>query len=97
MSKPVVQAALGEGVAAAVLAILLSPAVLGGLAVYGCGAAMWLLVLSRLPVSAVYPLVSLAIVFVVLIGTLFLKETASWGRIGGVAIVVTGLILVSRG
>ncbi len=96
MTQPAVHRALGLGAGPAILTVLQTVPVIGGLAVYGLGAVLWLLVLSKLPVSAVYPLVSLAIVFVVVIGTAFLHETVSFARIAGVAVVIAGLLLISR-
>jgi multidrug transporter EmrE-like cation transporter len=96
MTRPHVQLALSQGLGHGAWTVLQTVPVLVGLATYGCGAILWLLVLSKLPVSAVYPLVSLAIACVVVIGMVFLHESVSWLRIGGVAVIIAGLLLVGQ-
>ena len=96
MTRPEVQAALADGPVPAIWAVAHNLPVLGGIGAYGFGAILWLLVLAKLPLSSVYPMVSITIVLVVLIGLLFFREAASWSRIGGVAAIITGLLLVSR-
>jgi drug/metabolite transporter (DMT)-like permease len=77
-----------------VIATAFQPQVFLGLACYGLSAALWLAVLSRMPLSLAYPLVSLAIVIVVVSSSLFLGETLSLGRIAGTVLIVAGVALV---
>jgi multidrug transporter EmrE-like cation transporter len=76
------------------LAAALNPFVLGGLCAYGVSAVLWLLVLSRVPLSLAYPLVSLAFIAVVVLSALVLHEPVSATRIAAVALIVCGVIVL---
>lgn len=78
----------------AVMAVATSPYVIGGLGLYGIGAMMWLSVLSRVPLSAAYPLVSLGFVFVALMGWGILGETMPFARVAGIGLILAGVVLV---
>ena len=95
MSSPAVQAALASG-PAGLLAALLNPWVLGGLGLYGLGALLWLLVLARADLSYAYPFVGLGFVLTLLFSVLVLGEVASLPRVLGTALVVAGVVLISR-
>ncbi len=70
-----------------------SPTVLLGLAAYAVSSALWLVVLSRLPVSAVYPMGSVSYALVVL-AAWALGEHVPPLRWAGVAFIVAGVLLV---
>jgi len=72
----------------------LNPYVLGGLCAYGVSAILWLLVLSRVPLSLAYPLVSLAFIAVVVLSALVLHEPVSAMRIAAVALIVCGVVVL---
>ncbi len=74
--------------------IALSPYVIGGLALYGVGAVLWLMVLSKAPLSMAYPLVSLGFIFVALLSWSVLGETLPLGRIVGIGLILAGVVLV---
>ena len=78
------------------LAMLLSPWVIAGLALYGVGAVVWLFVLQKLPLSAAYPFVGLGFVFTALLGVTVLGETLSAGRIAGTLLIAAGCVTVAR-
>ncbi len=67
-----------------------------GLGTFVASAAVWLLVLSRVALSFAYPFVSLTYVIIVLFDRLALHEPVSALRWGGVALIVAGILLVSR-
>lgn len=77
-----------------VLAVALNPHVVVGLGCYGFSAVLWLAVLSKLPLSAAYPLVALAIVMVIAASNLLLGEAVSPIRIAGSALIVLGVALI---
>src|ERR1700694_500122 len=60
MSSPLIQQAISSSVSGAIYAVASSPAVLGGLTLYGLGAIIWLSVLARIDVSIAYPFVSIS-------------------------------------
>ena len=76
------------------LAAVLNPYVIGGLGAYGLSAVLWLLVLSRLPLSLAYPLVSLGFIVVVALSALVLHEPVSAVRLIGVALIVGGVVVL---
>lgn len=96
MSSPAVQQALAQPAGWALAkAIALQPAVVGGFALYGAGAVVWLSVLSRWDVSKAYPLVGLGFVATAAVGAL-LGEAVSVTRAVGVLVICTGVWLVAR-
>ncbi len=97
MSSAAVRAAIAKGQGVDVLlAVGLSPGVLGGLALYGLGTVLWLAVLSRTEVSQAYPFVGLGFVFTALIGYWFFGDALGPARLGGIALVMAGIALVAR-
>jgi len=78
------------------LATLFSPYVIGGLALYGLGAMVWLSVLARLPLSAAYPFVGLGFILTMALGALLLGESLSLMRVGGTLLIALGCVFVSR-
>jgi len=70
--------------------------VLSGIAAYGLSAILWLILLSRLALSYIYPAVSLGYVLAVLISWAVLKEDVPLLRWLGVLIICFGVYLVGR-
>jgi multidrug transporter EmrE-like cation transporter len=75
---------------------LTEPFVLGGVALFLVAVPVWLEVLSRLPLSIAYPLVSFGYIVSLGIGYLVLKETITPLRIAGVALIILGVVAISR-
>jgi|WetSurMetagenome_2_1015567.scaffolds.fasta_scaffold574747_2 drug/metabolite transporter (DMT)-like permease len=94
MSLPSVRTAMAGGPGQALVAMFANPQVIGGLAAYGVGAVLWLLCLSRIPLVMAYPLVSLAIVGVILSSVFLLGESVSITGIIGSMLVVAGVALI---
>jgi multidrug transporter EmrE-like cation transporter len=84
------------GGASVVLAYLSSPFVIGGLALYGLGAFVWLFVLSRVELSAAYPFVGLGFIMTMLIGVFALGENVTSTRIAGTLLIAVGCLCVAR-
>lgn len=80
-----------------VVEVATNPRVVGGLTLYFASAALWLLVLARMPVSAAYPFVGLGFVMTMLLGWLFLDETVNVVRLGGTLLVAMGVVLIAKG
>lgn len=70
--------------------------VLSGIAAYGLSAILWLILLSRLDLSYVYPVISLGYVLVVLVSWAVLKEEVPLLRWLGVLVICVGVYLVGR-
>lgn len=98
VSAAPVRTAVNEGaLAPTALALASSPGVIGGLALYGLGAVVWIYVLTRAPLSLAYPFVGLSFVLTAAFGYLLFNEALSPTRLAGIALVVAGVVLVGRG
>jgi drug/metabolite transporter (DMT)-like permease len=76
--------------------VLTTPMVVGGLALYVVGAAVWLAVLSRVPLSLAYPVLALSYVFTPLLAWMILGENLTSLRWLGVGTIFLGVLLVAR-
>ncbi|SDS99316.1 EamA-like transporter family protein [Paenibacillaceae bacterium GAS479] len=77
------------------LQVLLSPLILAGIGLYGVATVLWLAVLSRLPLSAAYPLQSLAYVLGLVLAWQLFGEAIPLNRWIGCAVIVAGVMIVS--
>ena len=90
--------ALATGAPVRVLvAVLTSPGVMGGLALYGIATVLWLGVLSRVELSQAYPFVGLSFVLAAVLGYFVFADAVSATRVAGIALIVAGVVLVGRG
>jgi drug/metabolite transporter (DMT)-like permease len=76
--------------------VLTNLSVLGGLAIFGLSAVVWLLVLSQASLSFAYPFASLTYVLILLADKFVLHEEIPVLRWAGVFAIVTGIILVAQ-
>jgi multidrug transporter EmrE-like cation transporter len=76
--------------------MFLNPYVFFGFVSFGLSSIFWLVVLSRLQLSLVYPMVSVAYVLVALASMIFFKESVSLVRWTGIAVIIIGVCLISR-
>ena len=79
-----------------IIPMFMNPFVFFGFVCFGLSSIFWLIVLSRLPLSLVYPMVSVAYVLVALASVIFFKETVSLVRWAGIGIIICGVVLISR-
>lgn len=84
-----------ESVNKLILHILKTPILWLAIALYGFSTLLWLRVLSRYPVSSVYPMVSLGYVLVTFGGILFFGERLSLQGWVAVAVICGGTILLA--
>lgn len=82
--------------ASGLFTMLMSPMVIGGLALYGFGAMVWLFVLGKAPLSLAYPFVGLGFILTAALGVFVLNEGISAGRIAGTLLIALGCVLVAR-
>jgi drug/metabolite transporter (DMT)-like permease len=73
-----------------------TPTVWLGIALFGISAIVWIAVLSRTTLSFAYPFVSLTYVLILAVDAFVLHESVPALRWGGVALIVSGIILISR-
>ena len=65
------------------------------LAAYGISVAVWLVGLSRLPLSQAYPVLSIGYIIAALLAWGVLGETISLARWAGIGLIIAGVMLVS--
>ena len=78
------------------LEILTVPWLWAALGCYGLSVIVWVVGLSRVPVSQAYPLLSLGYVINVGLAWWLLGETPNVLRVAGIAVIVFGVVLVAR-
>jgi drug/metabolite transporter (DMT)-like permease len=81
---------------AALLRIVSSPMLIAGLGCYVAGAASWIVVLSRLPLSLAYPIVAVSYAITPIMAWLLFGESVPAIRWAGIGAICLGIILVSR-
>jgi uncharacterized membrane protein len=79
-----------------IIPMFLNPYVFFGFASFGLSSIFWLVVLSRIELSLVYPMVSIAYVLVAIASWLFFKENVTLVRWLGILVIVMGVFLISR-
>lgn len=67
-----------------------------GLACYVVSVAVWLLALSRVEVSYAYPMLSVGYILTAVAAFYLFGESLTPVRIAGIAVIILGVILVSR-
>ncbi|GAI81331.1 unnamed protein product [marine sediment metagenome] len=77
--------------------IFLNLFVIAGVIGFFLSMMVWLYVLSRLELSTAYPFVALNYVLILFVSHFLLKETITPVKIMGVAVIVLGVFLISRG
>ncbi len=96
-SNPALAGSLGNGdFPGFVIRALLTPKVVLGLMLYAASTVLWLVILARSELSYAYPFISIGFVVTMLFGWMALGEAMSVYRVAGVALIITGVILVAR-
>jgi drug/metabolite transporter (DMT)-like permease len=73
-----------------------SPWIVLGIIIYVGSVRVWLMVLSRTPVSIAYPISSLAYITSAIAAYYFLGEDLNIIRVAGIVIILLGVYLVAR-
>lgn len=85
-----------EGLAPAGLKLATSPPVIAGLACYVVSVVVWILALSRVPVSVAYPLLSIGYIVNALAAWWLFGESLGAQKLAGIGFIVVGVFLVAR-
>jgi drug/metabolite transporter (DMT)-like permease len=83
-------------ISATIVAGLASPALIGGLALYGIGAAMMVLALQHGELSVLYPVISLSYVWVAILSVAIFHEHMNMFRVAGIAVIIAGVAILGR-
>lgn len=78
------------------LKVATSPFVFGGLACYAVSVVVWILALSRVPVSVAYPMLSIGYVVNALAAWMLFGESLAAQKLVGIGFIVVGVWLVAR-
>lgn len=80
-----------------VIALLLNPWVMSGIVATFLAGVSWMLAMTKFEISYAYPFVTLNYILVLAAGYLLFQETMSITKIAGSALVILGIIVISKG
>jgi drug/metabolite transporter (DMT)-like permease len=78
------------------LELLVVPSLWGAVLAYALSLVVWIVGLSRVPVSQAYPLLSMGYVINIGLAWWLLGEVPNAQRVVGIGVIVLGVVLVSR-
>jgi multidrug transporter EmrE-like cation transporter len=78
------------------LRLAVEPHILGGLACYVISVVVWVVALSKVPVSIAYPMLSIGYVVNAIAAWYLLGEVLTPMRLTGIGIIIVGVFLVAR-
>lgn len=78
------------------LKLVFQPYILGGLACYVISVAVWIMALSRVPVSVAYPMLSIGYVINAVIAWQWFGETLATQKLLGIGFIIVGVFLVAK-
>lgn len=78
------------------LRLALEPHILGGMVCYAVSLVVWILGLSRVPVSVAYPMLSIGYVLNALAAWHLFGESLTAQKIIGIGFIILGVVLVTR-
>jgi drug/metabolite transporter (DMT)-like permease len=84
------------GVWGRALTALTVPSLWFALCAYGLSVIVWLVGLSRVPVSQAYPLLSLGYVINIGLAWWLLGEVPNVQRVAGIGVIILGVVMVAR-
>lgn len=85
-----------EGLIATVLKIAFQPYIVSGLFCYVISVAIWIVALSKVPVSVAYPMLSIGYVVNAFAAWYLFGELLSTQKLLGIGVIVIGVYLVSK-
>ena len=78
------------------IGLALEPHILGGLACYVVSVVVWIVALSRVPVSIAYPMLSIGYVVNAIAAYYLFGEAVSATRLVGIGVIILGVFIVAR-
>lgn len=72
------------------------PYILGGMTCYAISLVVWIMALSRVPVSIAYPMLSIGYVINAFIAYHWFGEPLSAQKLLGIGLIIIGVVLVTR-
>ena len=78
------------------LALAFEPRILAGIGCYAVSLIVWILALSKTPVSMAYPMVSLGFALNAALAWWLLDEAVTPMRMAGIGVIIVGVFLVAK-
>ena len=78
------------------LKLAFEPHIMGGMACYAISLVVWIMALSRAPVSVAYPMLSIGYVINAFIAWQWFGEALAAQKMLGIGFIVIGVVLVAR-
>ena len=78
------------------LKLAFQPYIMGGMACYAVSLVVWIMALSRVPVSIAYPMLSIGYVINAFIALQWFGEALAAQKLLGIGFIVVGVFLVAR-
>jgi multidrug transporter EmrE-like cation transporter len=78
------------------LRLAIEPHILAGLACYGVSVVVWVVALSKVPVSIAYPMLSIGYVINAIAAYYLLGEAVTPMRLAGIGVIIVGVFIVAR-
>ena len=76
--------------------LIANPPILAGLGCYVVSVVVWILALSRVPVSVAYPMLSLGYVVYAFAAWMLFGESLAMQKLVGIGFIIVGVFLVAR-
>ena len=76
--------------------VAVQPFIMGGMACYAVSLVIWIMALSRVPVSLAYPMLSIGYVVNAAVAYYWLGEDISLQKLLGIGCIIIGVVLVAR-
>ena len=76
--------------------LVTEPHIMSGMACYAVSLVIWIMALSRVPVSIAYPMLSIGYVANAAVAHFWLGEDVNFLRMLGIGVIVVGVIIVAR-
>ena len=76
--------------------LVFQPYILGGMVCYAVSLVVWIMALSRVPVSIAYPMLSIGYVINALVAWHWLGEAISAQKMLGISFIILGVVLVTK-
>lgn len=96
MGAPIGELVSEVGVGGVLVKVITNWWILGGLACYVVSVGLWIIVLSQVPVSMAYPMLSIGYIFNALAAFVLFRELLSVSQWIGIGVIVAGVVLVAN-
>ncbi|MDR2423217.1 MAG: EamA family transporter [Prevotellaceae bacterium] len=74
------------------LSLFFDPYILSGFVAAIVASVCWIMAMTKFEITTAYPFMSLSPAIVFILGTFFLNETFTWGKVIGLILIITGTI-----